>query len=387
MGAAVDVAVIGAGPAGCAAALALRRAGVDSVVLVAAARGARPRFGESLPPDCRLPLSDLGLWPAFQAQRPEPCVGSASSWGGDALGCNDFLFNPHGSGWHIERRQFDAFLLEQALAAGVALRPGTAFEGAANSGGGIAIRLRAGAGAAGTIEARFAVDASGQRARLARALGAVPQVNDRLICVAALVKLDQEQPLGQMTLLEAVEYGWWYAARVGPEEAIVVLASDAELVRERRLHEAASWRTHLAGTRHLATALGAADRATGAPPALAVRRALSVRLDRCAGPNWLAVGDAASAYDPISSQGVHKALVEGLAGARRIAQWLREPDGAELAGHQAWMDARFAGYLRLRDYLYGQEIRWADAPFWQRRRQATAAGLGATTTLRSPAHD
>lgn len=43
-----------------------------------------------------------------------------------------------------------------------------------------------------------------------------------------------------------------------------------------------------------------------------VRPAESSRLDRAAGEDWLAVGDAASAWDPLSSQGVYRALVTGL---------------------------------------------------------------------------
>src|SRR5207245_744542 len=42
----------------------------------------------------------------------------------------------------------------------------------------------------------------------------------------------------------------------------------------------------------------------------------SSRLDRLAGKNWLAVGDAAMAFDPLSSQGVYNALMSGLLAAQ-----------------------------------------------------------------------
>lgn len=36
--------------------------------------------------------------------------------------------------------------------------------------------------------------------------------------------------------------------------------------------------------------------------------ATSSILDRVGGGRWLAIGDAATVYDPIASQGIHKAL-------------------------------------------------------------------------------
>ncbi|WP_455775242.1 NAD(P)-binding protein, partial [Burkholderia stabilis] len=68
----LGIAIVGAGPAGCAAAIALMRAGAGPVLLIDAAgrddsggareAGARrPRFGESLPPDIRLVFAALGV--------------------------------------------------------------------------------------------------------------------------------------------------------------------------------------------------------------------------------------------------------------------------------------------------------------------------------------
>src|SRR6187549_1177938 len=102
-----QVAVVGGGPAGAATALALRRRGVADVLLVEAGDYRGVRFGESVPPDLRLPLDALGLWTSFVAQGHEPCLGSCSVWGSAQPGYNDFLFNPHGHGWHLDRARFD----------------------------------------------------------------------------------------------------------------------------------------------------------------------------------------------------------------------------------------------------------------------------------------
>jgi 2-polyprenyl-6-methoxyphenol hydroxylase-like FAD-dependent oxidoreductase len=46
-----------------------------------------------------------------------------------------------------------------------------------------------------------------------------------------------------------------------------------------------------------------------------VHEACSSRLNRFVGEGWLSIGDAATAFDPISSQGLHHALASGLVGA------------------------------------------------------------------------
>ena len=79
---------------------------------------------------------------------------------------------------------------------------------------------------------------------------------------------------------------------------------------------------------------------------LVVCPAPSFLLDKPAGKGWLAVGDAASAYDPISSQGIHKALSDGLEAANAIAPWL---DGGadKLAEYGSSVANRFDVYLKM----------------------------------------
>lgn len=90
-------------------------------------------------------------------------------------------------------------------------------------------------------------------------------------------------------------------------------------------------------------------------------------LDPPADDGWLAVGDAASAYDPISSQGIHKALTDGIAAAGAIASWLAgDPRG--VADYRVGVGERFIEYLEMRNYFYETERRWSDGPFWRRRR-------------------
>ena len=98
-------------------------------------------------------------------------------------------------------------------------------------------------------------------------------------------------------------------------------------------------------------------------------------LDAVAGDRWLAVGDAAAAYDPISAQGIHKALSDGLQAAEAIAAVL-EGDTQQLDEYRSSVAARFDNYLSVRNYFYGQEQRWPNSPFWRRRQERSALAKG-----------
>jgi 2-polyprenyl-6-methoxyphenol hydroxylase-like FAD-dependent oxidoreductase len=119
-------------------------------------------------------------------------------------------------------------------------------------------------------------------------------------------------------------------------------------------------------TRHMKTWLADCNFHSDQP--MFIRSAPSFVLDRVCGPNWLAVGDAASAYDPIASQGIHKALLDGLQAADAIADDLAGV-GAALDEYQASVFARFNDYLETRDYFYDLESRWPSSPFWRNRRE------------------
>jgi flavin-dependent dehydrogenase len=342
--------------------VALKQAGIASVVLVDGGPPAGAAIGETIPPDARLLLDRLGLWQAFLDEGHEPCLGSASAWGNAVLGHNDFLLNPQGSGWHLDRARFDDFLRRHAVEAG-ASRIEARFVDAEDRGDGWRLRLTG----ERTLDARFVVDAGGRASAFARAVGARRMALDRLSFVYGFFDAADARSRSRLTLLEAVAEGWWYAAALPGEMLAVAFAGDAESVRADGLGQEGRWLEAALATRHLASRLAGC---LFLPGSLAPRVAASFLLDRVQGPRWLAVGDAAACFDPLAAQGIYKALEDGLNGAASIAAALRA--GGDLAGDYAeTARARFDEYLVNRNHFYGLERRWPDSAFWRRRQGRT----------------
>jgi flavin-dependent dehydrogenase len=355
-----DVVVLGGGPAGCAAALTLARQGHGVIVIERSAYDT-PRIGETLPPMSRQLLADLGVWDRFVRAEHRPSFGICSAWGRADLHENDFIFNAYGHGWHVDRTRFDEMLALAAAEAGADVRRGARLVSQAQRTSG-EWDLEIGS-AAGSLHcrARFVIDASGRAASFARKQGARRTVTDHLIGVAAFLRTSAPPP-DSRTLVEAVEQGWWYSARLPNSQLVMAYMTDADVYATRRRRPSVSWDEQLRQAPH--TYARAQDHSIA--PAPFVFAANSSRLDVVAGRNWLAVGDAAMAFDPLSSQGVCQALKSG----RLAAGLIRDHWGGDVAampGYAQFVNRSFESFLSSKHRYYGREKRWPQSLFWSRR--------------------
>lgn len=361
-----DVLVVGGGPAGAATAVALRRQGL-SVVVVEREPQAKERVGETLSPGARHALAGLGLWDVFVADGHAQVAGRRSLWGrAGALEVHS-LHDADGPGWHLDRRRFEALLRDEATRAGARVLAGEVPEAITFDGRRWRVRTSSGA----RLQARLAVDASGRAACLARLAGARRVVLDQLVAVAAFLPKGAAGGFDRFTLVEAEAGGWWYSAPLPAGRGVVAFFTDAELAPGAR--SAAAFRRRLAkAPATSARCLGAAR--AGRLVLEAAPRVVSAntsRLTVVAGDSWLAVGDAATAFDPLSSQGLESALSSALHAARAIRRRLDGDSGA-LHSYAAHVCQTWRRYVYERARVYEQETRWPDAPFW-RRRQAHRA--------------
>ena len=335
----------------------LARAGIP-VTLVAAPERTAFAIGEGLPPAMRPVLAGLGLEARIGAQGHRHALGNRSAWGSERLTASDFIMHPFGHGWHLDRHAFDRGLREAACEAGATIVQGSLRDVDGKPG---AWRVGVASGAQqSTIVAGVVIDCSGRRAAFARRVGARRNRLDRLVVCAALLTTTASDT-DATTLIEAVPDGWWYTARLPDATRIVMFLTDSDLPAARTVRAPVPFRARLGATRHVAPLCTACGYEISSP--LRVAAADTGRLNVACADGWIAAGDAAASFDPISSQGIMTAMQFGQKAAEAVLH-------GNNVGYAAAVDACYERYAGTRASVYAQERRWADAPFWARRHLA-----------------
>jgi flavin-dependent dehydrogenase len=328
-----DVIVTGGGPAGAATAIACAQRGLRVCLFERAVfSGHRP--GETLHPGIEPFLRQLGLADRFQATVGARHSGIWLSWGGRKQ------FQPYGTdqdgGWHgfqVSRTAFDQLLLDYAHEQGVEVCQPCAVDrlqlAQENE-----VRVLTGAG---PFSARIIVDATGRASWLSRRLGIARHARSpRLI---ARYGYAAGSCSGRYELPELVgdSKGWIWTAMVQPGlYHWTYVAADGS-----RPHP--SWvPVDLRGLTPV-----------GPPKGADVTWRMA---SHPAHPAWFIVGDAACLLDPLSSKGVLRAMMSGIAAGHLIANVLNGHITAKAAGnvYQHWLSEWFAQEARHLATFYQQ---------------------------------
>jgi flavin-dependent dehydrogenase len=351
----IDAAIVGAGPAGCAAAIRLAQAGARVVLFTNPVSPAHSP-GEVLSSTARVTLSELGLLKSFEALGFPALAASLSLWDEMVPNEREGIVDPYGFGALIDRRHFEEWLIGNASRCGVTLCEG---------GRDLDVRTDAGAWsiqsprhAAMFVRSPVLIEATG------RSGGLLEQ--GKRACIDNLVAFleygtRQAQMLDQRMLIEASVHGWWYAAPLPDNKAVVAFLTDADLVKKTPSARKAFLDCELAKTlliRGFADQLEKRDYAHGFPANSSIRAHIN-------GSNWVAIGDAAATYDPLSGQGIATALAKGAAIARLIVNGRSLSDS--LAAYADAERLSFTSYLQTQRATYARAAWRFKSRFWSRR--------------------
>ncbi|WP_213941918.1 tryptophan 7-halogenase [Pseudomonas sp. dw_612] len=336
--------VLGAGPAGAAVALGLRRLGYP-VTLVsewrrfAALEGVSVRVLEALRgAGLNHALADAAL----PSQRQV-------SWNGQQHAQNiEYL---------LDRPGFDRGLREDLRVAGVELIEGRVLKVRSSvAGHWVEIEGRE------TLVADFLVEARG---RSAPALGKGLRGPETV----SLLNRWQTAPGDTASAVESLEDGWAWMARRADGQCYwqwTVDVASAALPGKAMLLD-------YCRQRRLDSAVARAFFGDGVETDLQLhaRSSTAILCPQVCGYNWIRVGDAAMAVDPLSGNGIFQSLSSALQAPTVINTLLRKPERAALAQrfHQQRVEQLFLRFARIGRDFYADEQRWPEQPFWQARRQ------------------
>jgi 2-polyprenyl-6-methoxyphenol hydroxylase-like FAD-dependent oxidoreductase len=357
------VAVVGSGVAGPAAVLSLRAAGLD-VIWIAPEPGAdHDPVGETLAPAANPILQRLGLGDMLASDAHRPSHTTLSSWGRPQLVDRNAILHLEGAGLVLNRRRFEVDLRTRALDAASAAHA-TALQASAVRNGLWHLTLDNGS----AVTANALVDATGRVAVVARDLSERRRADQLAAACAFLPQVDDAVEPTRAVLIEAVADGWWYAALLPDGRLSVAYYTDPDLLPTSPTRDLATWRALIARTRYVGRWIEDAGFAVETVPKLP--SVGTTWLDRAAGladgTPWLAIGDCAAAFDPLSSHGMTTALWAGER-AGLILPAVLDGDRAPLDGYADAVADGVARFLEQRAAMYATERRFHDSPFWQRR--------------------
>ncbi|MGQ0646948.1 MAG: NAD(P)/FAD-dependent oxidoreductase [Gemmatimonadaceae bacterium] len=376
-GSVVDVAVLGAGPAGAVAARLLADWG-HSVVLVDREGGRRP-LAESIPPSC-IPLLDAaGVRQAIDNAGFIRATGNTVWWGGAPQRVENFPQGAHG--FQVLRSAFDDVLQASAVSRGATLmRPATAVR-VVDADGTYAVALSTPNGLQ-AIRAQWVLDCTGRSGVLARTTRRGP--GEGLRTIALVAEFDQSGgwslPDESHTLVESTDWGWGWSVPVSETRRFVTIMLDpsATLLAAGPELEA-RYRELLSRLPALGPLVQGATRVVD-PWAC---DATPYESREVTGVRTLLVGDAASFIDPLSSFGVKKALASAWLAAVTTHTNLLTPEVGDAA--LALFSARERDYVTAASRQLGSVSRQANSDrgaFWAARASLDADEVEAASVER-----
>jgi flavin-dependent dehydrogenase len=356
----VDVLIIGGGPAGTAAAITLSRYTALSVALVEKAEFDDYRAGESVSPSIFPLLSYLGLERERLEQMHLPSYGHAAAWGSEQLIVRDLLFSGQGNGMHLDRQQFDELLIGEAQKHGTKLyQPARITEIKKKENWEVKIDMDE---SQIELSARYVIDCSGKNALIVKQQQCSVHKEDNLVALYGYYALEDGHQVPHQTVLETTAHGWYYLSPLPNRKVAIAFITDADILKALDLNNPDAWLDSGMETQHISKTLSKLPK-----PEAFRHYAINSKVALIPGSdNWIAAGDAAACFDPISALGIGHAINSGISSARVAEHYFLGNHDVGKAYSRFVLD-HFGTYLDMRKGYYASEKRWENAPFWQRR--------------------
>lgn len=339
-----DIAVAGAGPAGASAAIKLARLG-RRVLLLEKARFPRAHVGEALSPGVRTHMAALGLSGLADTLGGLRFAKSSLRWGSAAWESRP----SHPDAFTVDRGRLDHALVQAAQSAGVRVLQPARVDRVDRKPGGWLLGIDQD-GPRSDVQCRFLIDAAGRR-------GVLPRSRRRAGLGLVALHADWPDSRGDPCVAAGADH-WIWASPVPGRGRSVILFTDRAGLRRR----GGDLVEHYI---RLVRAAGFMDTAIEPGP-VAAHDASAYCDETLAGDDFLKVGEAAFALDPLSSSGVQKAMASGITAAIVANTVLLRPWDAELA-----LDfyRREQGSAARRHHewtasVYAEQGAFAHEPFW-----------------------
>ena len=352
--------IIGGGPAGIAAGLTITSRCL-SCVIVEANQISDQKLGECLPPNSLPLFKKMGLESLLQNEQHHPYYGNKSVWGNDKIEEKLFLFDKLNQGILLNRNCFEKQLREVSKLNHLQWLEEYTFYSVEKENELTKVVLKSKTESK-TLYCNYIIDATGRKASVCRKLGVKKNVIDELTSLNFKYKIKKPVPFFVFT--ESFENGWIYVSPSEKNFLTVMIFTDLDLIPSKK--EKKEFIERHINNSVLIQEILQKNNIESEILDLKTRQANTTCLNVPFGKNWIAIGDAAYSFDPLSSYGITSALAAGYYGGHAVSDAISGKTEA-LETYHFIMDNAFLNYKIQLKEQYATEKRWKENAFWKRR--------------------
>ncbi|GAB5418249.1 MAG: NAD(P)/FAD-dependent oxidoreductase [Crocinitomicaceae bacterium] len=335
-----DVVIVGSGISGLVLSKLLKEQQIDHVVLQRVEQRKALELPETLPPSTLVLLESLNLLELF-SKSSSKTFGYHSLWKSEVLQTDTFFnHNPYKYGLKLNKTQLLQDLQSIVSDHMVSFHNLTELERTNKS---VTITVET-ESEEHTIHGKILVDATGRNRAMVKQLGILSESFDDQIALSCHLPYFKHPKLVHPIFVESFEHGWGIVSPLNNATNAMTLYTQKGSPLLPDLKAYSNWENLLANTKILKDFLS-----DNPDQKVFGGNANSSRAAQITGPNWLAIGDAAIAFDPLSSHGVSNAIYCASAAAKAIDS---EDRLGGIVSYGDTLSQVFEMYLKQREVKY-----------------------------------
>lgn len=355
-----QVIIIGGGPAGITAGLTLQSRGISCLIIDSHTTNL-VKLGECIPPNALPLFKKIGLEKLLYHEEHQFYFGNQSLWGSNEISEKNFLFDKHNKGILLNRSFFETQIKEIAIHNKVKWLNGYSLHTIEKTTEKTKVVVKSKDNTL-SFTCDYLIDATGRKASICRKMNVTKETIDQLASISFQFLVEEKIPSFVHT--ESYQNGWIYLAPAKAKMITVMIFTDIDLLPNKENEK--GFVKKIINQSQLIRELLGGEIQEDQILELKTRIANTTFLRKPYGDNWIAVGDAAYSYDPISSYGITSAIAGGYYGAHALTEAISGKTEA-FQVYQYIMENAFNAYTIKLKEQYKQEKRWAKEPFWTRR--------------------
>jgi flavin-dependent dehydrogenase len=211
------------------------------------------------------------------------------------------------------------------------------------------------------VQGKILIDATGRNRAVLQKLKIESEVYDELVALSCHIPKIEHPKLTHEVYVESFKQGWGIVSALNETENICTIFTHKGHEILTQLKDDSQGKSVLSETIYFKDFFVEDDyfRFKGGHGNSSVATEI-------AGSNWLALGDAAMSFDPLSSHGITNSLYTASIATEAIEKKLHFADTEAFSEYGETMKTIFQQYVQSKNQLYREETRWKDSEFWKR---------------------